>query len=163
MFCILTVAPAAFALDGIYLGAQVGDVTLSGNTAPLYNSTIGYGLDLGFEESSLIELVLHGQHSNHSGAFGDLSVSDAFISAYLHAIRTGDLDFSLGLGPGFYFFSTQGTSSTNFGLNFGVNGDVCLDAFRVGLGVNYHSVFGTTIGDNLWTIMMRFGYVFDIN
>jgi hypothetical protein len=163
--CISAIATSpALALDGIYLGAQVGDVTLSGNNANLYNSAIGYGLDLGFEESSLIDLVLHGQHSNHSGGtLGDLSVTDATISGYLHIIRTGDIDVSLGLGPGFYFFSTPTLSRTNFGLNFGANGDVCLDAFRVGIGVNYHAVFGSTVGANLWTIMMRVGYVFDVN
>ena len=53
------------AVDGFYLGGQIGHVGLTGKTAPTYNNTIGFGLDLGFRSNPLLDIMFSSQYSSH--------------------------------------------------------------------------------------------------
>lgn len=154
---LLLLSAPAFALDGFYLGAQVGHVALTGT--PTFSNAIGFGLDLGVPTGSYLDVVAHIQYSSHSGGPG-LKLFHPTLAAQVHAFRSADFDVSAEAGPGFYFLSA-GTSETKFGLNFGVNGDVLVeDALRLGVGWRYHSVFNTALIGDFWTVMMRVGYQF---
>lgn len=151
------------ALDGFYLGGEIGHVALTGKTAPTYSNTIGFGVDLGFRANPLLDIMFSSQYSSHSGGANGLSVYAETLAASFHFLEANDFDCSLGAGPGFYFFNYSGKTDTMFGLNFGPNVDVKAgDNLRLGLGLRYHVVFSkdTDIGDNIWNIMMRVGYTF---
>lgn len=160
LLCALLVyAAPAFALDGFYLGAQIGHVALTGALRGPFTNAIGFGLDLGVPTGSYLDVVAHLNYSSHGGA-GGLKLFHPTLAAQFHAIRNADFDLSGEIGPGFYFFSAA-TTETKFGINFGVNGDVLVqEALRLGIGWRYHTVFNATTGDDFWTIMMRVGFNF---
>ncbi|MBM4316214.1 MAG: porin family protein [Deltaproteobacteria bacterium] len=151
-----------FAVDGLYLGGQIGHVALTGSAAT-YNNTIGFAADLGFRANPLLDLMFSSQYSSHPGGANGLSVYTETITAQFHVLEANDFDWSLGAGPGFYFFKYSLKTDTMFGLNFGSYLDVKVgDNLKLGLGIRYHKVFRKEgdLGDNLWTLMMRVGYTF---
>lgn len=152
---------AAWAIDGIYLGGELGYVNLSGNTS-IYSNALGFDVDLGIKTNPILDINFQFGYSSHSGGAG-LTLYHPTASANLHVYQMNDFDLSLGLGPGFYFFKTGAITESDFGLNFGVAGDVVVEeAVHVGIGWQWHKVFGGTIGDNFWDLTMRVGYFFSI-
>ncbi len=144
---LLLTAPA-FALDGLYLGAQIGHV---GNFGA--SNTIGFGGDIGFPTGAYLDVVAHIQYSSHSGT----SLFHPTFDAAFHILKTADFDLTGEVGPGFYF--SGGT--TKFGLNFGANGDVIVqDNIHLGLGFREHILFNSG-GTDFYTVMMRVGYSFE--
>lgn len=163
--CLLLIAASLSApcraVDSIYIGGQVGLVALSGDVATHFNNNIGFGGDLGFRTNSLIDLNLSFQTSSHSG----LNLYALPISADVHVGQLYDLDFTLGAGPGFYFWKPgTATTDTKFGLNFGGAVDLIVaDHIKVGMGARYHAIFGgTQTAGSYATVMMRLGYMFDL-
>ncbi len=151
-------AKPARALEGLYVGGQVGNVSLGSPLNNTYSSTLGFGADLGFKTTSQVDLVLSLLASSHSGG---LNLLAPFLSAELHAGHAYDFDFTIGAGPGFYNFKLGGFSETKFGLQFGGAVDFVIDDhFRVGLGTRYHVPFGSGLSSNIWTVTMRAGYLF---
>lgn len=149
-------AKPARALEGLYIGGQVGNVALG---SPISRSSLGFGGDLGFKTTSQVDLVVSLLHASFTGS---TSLLAPFLSAELHAGHAYDFDFTIGAGPGFYNFSVGPFSETKFGLQFGGAVDFVLDDhFRVGLGTRYHVPFGSsTVSSNIWTVTMRAGYLF---
>jgi hypothetical protein len=146
------------AIDGLYLGAQVGQVGLTGSNQNLHGNSIGAGLDLGFRTLSNVEILFQSQLSSHSS---NLKLYSQTLGANLR-LEIPDFEILLGLGPGFYTFS-KATSNTYFGVHWDVAGDVVVtEALRLGLGFRYHSLFGETGADDYWSVMMRFGYLFEL-
>ena len=155
-------APTAQALDGLYLGGEVGHVALTGQKSIDKTNTIGFAIDLGVKVNPVLDLALQFLRSSHSGGANGLTIYGQTVSADFHFFELNDFDLSFGGGPGFYFFNS-GTSNSFFGLNGGLNLDVVVDdRVRVGLGFRYHAVFGGDSVD-LWTTMMRVGYLFSGN
>lgn len=151
-----------FALDGIWLGGEAGYVALSGN-AKTYNNAIGFGLDLGLQLNPSLDLFFHLQTSSHAGGVDGLRLYSQMLSARWHLMQINDFDLTVEGGPGFYFFQTAPLTDTNFGIHFGLGGDVRVDdAIRVGLGTRYNAVFGAKTGDSYWQIMMRLAYLFSL-
>lgn len=151
------------AVEGFYLGGQIGHIGLTGKTSPTYNNTIGFGLDLGFRANPLLDIMFSSQYSSHSGGADGLSLYAETLAASFHILEANDFDWSLGAGPGFYFFKYAVKTESMFGLNMGTNVDVKAgDNLKLGLGLRYHLVFrkDADVGDNIWTIMMRVGYTF---
>jgi opacity protein-like surface antigen len=156
-------ASSVFALDGFYLGGEIGHVALTGKTSPTYNNTIGFAVDLGFRANPLLDILFTSQYSSHSGGGNGLSVYAETLGAHFHLLEANDFDWSVSAGPGFYFFKYLSQTDTMFGLHVGSNIDVKAgDNLKLGLGIRYHKVFrkDSDVGDNLWTIMMRVGYTF---
>lgn len=150
----------ARAVDGVYVGAQVGNVSFTGNSG--LGSAIGFGGDLGLRANPLLDVVYHLQYSSHSGGLAGVKLWSNTLTADFHVLQVNDFDFAILGGPGFYTFSFPGTSQTNFGLNFGANGDVVFDeSLRVGIGFRYHVVMGDNTS-NYWTLMARAGYLFNL-
>jgi hypothetical protein len=152
----------AFPLEGFYLGGQIGHVALTGKTS-FYNNTIGFAMDLGFRTNPLLDLMFSSQYSSHSGGTNGLSLYAETLGANFHVLEANDFDWSLGAGPGFYFFKYLNQTDTMFGIHTGTNIDVKAgDNVRVGIGLRYHTVFrkDSDVGDNFWTVMMRVGYQF---
>lgn len=153
----------ARAVEGIYLGAQVGHVSLTGNTGAAFSNALGFGVDLSFEASHLFNVTTRFQYSTHSGS-GGLDLYHPSLSVDFFLARYAEFLVTLGGGPGFYFFNTAAGNESNFGLNVGLEGDVILnESVRVGLGWRYHGVLGGTVGDNFFTIMMRIGFQFELD
>jgi opacity protein-like surface antigen len=145
-------------VEGVYLGGQVGYTALTGFQP--YNNNIGFAGDLGIRTNPILDLGLHYHHSSHSGGINGLQINAASVSADFHVLEVNDFDFSLGLGPAFFFFNTLSTES-NFGMTFDAAADVEVDDnLRVGLGWRYNTPFGTNTGANFMSIMMRLGYLF---
>ncbi len=160
---LLLACATAFPLDGLYLGAQLGHVALTGKASPLYSNTIGFAVDLGFRTNAILDVLFSSQYSSHMGGGNGVSVYAETIGANFHVLEANDFDLSLGGGPGFYFFKYALKTETIFGLNTSANIDVKVtEHVRIGLGLRYHIVFtkDQDIGDNLWTVMMRMGYLF---
>jgi hypothetical protein len=148
---------ASYAVDGIYIGGQVGLVGLTGAVSTGRDNNIGFGGDLGIRTNSLVDLVFSYQRSTHSG----LTLQSIPISADVHVGNAYDFDFTLGAGPGFYFWDYPGNGG-KFGLNFGGAVDLVVeDHFKVGVGSRYHAVFGGNANaGSYYTIMLRVGYLF---
>ncbi len=163
ILCGLFLCGIAFPLDGFYLGGQIGHAALTGKTAPTYNNTIGFAIDLGFRTNPLLDVLFSSQYSSHIGGANGLSLYSETLGANFHIIDVNDFDVTLGAGPGFYFFKYDNKTDTLFGIQTGSNVDVKAgDNLRIGLGLRYHTLFrkDADIGDNFWTIMMRVGYQF---
>lgn len=144
------------AVDGLYLGAQVGQVGLTGTSQTLHNNAIGFGVDIGFRTLSSVDIIFQSQMSSHSN---DLKLYSQTLGANVR-LEIPDFEISVGLGPGFYTFS-QASSNTYFGVHWDVAGDVVVtDTLRLGLGFRYHSLFGDVGADDFWSVMMRVGYLF---
>jgi len=163
----LSFSGRALAIDGIYLGGQLGHVALTGDAKRNFNNAIGFGADVGFRTSGLFDLIFGFQTSSHGGtaaAGGDLRLTSTTLNADFRLIPGGDFDITAGAGPGLYFFSQGGASETKFGINFGAAVDVNVDdALKVGLGPRYHVVFSSGPGSSsYWTIMARVGYLFEL-
>lgn len=163
---LCVVAGSAQAIDGFYLGGQLGHVGLTEPTSRTYSNTIGFGIDLGVRTNPLLDLVFSFQRSGHSGGGPDgLTLYSQTVSADFHFGEFNDFEFSLGAGPGFYFFKTNAVTESKFGVNAGSQIDVLVDEhLRIGLGARYHAVFagsdpGRTAA-SYWTVMMRLGYLF---
>ena len=155
---LVFVAPCYSAVDGLYLGAQVGQVGLTGTSQQVHNNAIGFGVDIGFRTLSSVEILFQSQMSSHSN---NLKLYSQTLGANIR-LEIPDFEILLGLGPGFYTFS-RGVSNTHFGLHWDVAGDVVVsDSLRLGLGFRYHSLFGDIGADDFWSVMMRFGYLFQV-
>jgi len=135
-------------------------VGLGGRTkAAGHNNGIGYGLDLGLRSNSLIDLIFKLSRSKHSN---NLTLSSILVSADVRLGEIADFGFTLGVGPGFYFFDTGALTETDFGIHAGVGADLWMEeVIRIGLEFRWNSLFSGTVGDNYWTLMMRLGYVFE--
>lgn len=157
---LLMFAPTkAKALEGLYIGGQLGNFALSDSLGKSYKDALGFGGDLGFKTTSMVDLVLSAFYSSHSGPLGGTKIFAPTINAEVHLGRAYDFDFTVGGGPGFYNFSNSLTSETKFGLNFGGAVDFLIDdSFRVGLGTRYHIPFNANT--NIWAVTMRAGYLF---
>lgn len=152
---------SAVALEGIFLGAQLGHVSISGTIGQRHSSSLGFGLDLGLKTSPLLDIMFRLQTSSHSNN-GGLNIYSQTISADFHVFEVDDFEFSFGLGPGFYFYKFTPVTNSHFGINLGLNADVKIEeAMRLGLGFRRHFVMGST-ADSYMAIMMRFGYWFDL-
>lgn len=161
----LALPQVASALDGVYLGAQAGFVSPTGNGASAYKNAVGFGIDLGLRTNPILDLMLGFQYSAHSEnvpGVGDLTSFRQSLTAEIHVARFNDFDVTLGGGPGFYIYKAGGTSDTKFGLNFGGAIDMLVnDTLNVGVGTRYHAVFGTTgTQGGFFTVQMRIGYLF---
>lgn len=140
------------ALDGFYLGGRIGQVELSGS-----DGSIGYGLDIGARANSYIDGIIQISSSSHGN---NLTLTSIVPSAEIQLGRVNDFGFTLGLGPGFYFFKQTGISTSEFGLHGSVGGDLWMeDTLRIGVEWRYHSIFSSS---NLWHAMMRVGYLFEM-
>ncbi len=154
---LVAIALPVQAVDGVYLGGQLGAVGLTG--ARSGNSAIGFGVDLGLQANSVVDVVFHFQTSSHTG----VTIYAPTLSAEIHYAQMNDFDFTLGAGPGFYFFKGPLSTDSNFGINFGTAADLKLDeAIRLGMGVRYNVVFSPAVGTNFWSFMIRAGYFFEM-
>jgi len=157
LFAFLSCTSPLFAIDAVYLGGQVGYVSLTGDPAKNFPNAIGFGADLGLRTNAFVDIVLSFQTSSHSG----LTAYAPFLSADIHLGQLHDFDFIVGAGPGFYFFKTSSGTDSNFGINVGGAIDAVVDdSIRIGLGSRYHAVFNGNRGGSYWTVMMRLGYLF---
>lgn len=160
--CLL-VSTQGYAIEGVYVGGQIGHVGMTGRTATTYSNTIGFGVDLGLRTNNVLDLTAAFQTSAHSGGAG-MNLMSFLLTADYKFAEANDFEFFLSGGPGFYFFKTAALTDTKFGLNFGAIGNVMADEnIRVGLAARYHLVFSSsaaTTGDSYYSIMLRFGYVF---
>ena len=145
------VARPAQALEGFYLGDQVGHAAYGSS------SSLGFGVDLGFKTTSPVDLVISYFRVSDRG----LGINMPTLSGEFHVGHAYDFDFTIGAGPGFYNYSSTIISETKFGLQFGGAVDFLVDEhFRVGLGTRYHMPFGNGYS-NIWTVTMRAGYLFN--
>lgn len=151
---------SAYAIDGWYLGGELGYVDLKGRGS-VYSDALGVSAVVGVRANSILDVVARVGYSSHSGA-GGLTLIHPTMSGDFHLFQMNDLDFTVGLGPGIYLFTRGATTETNFGLNIGIGGDVVLDeSIHLGIGLRWHEIFGGTIGDNFWSIGMRVGVFFE--
>src|SRR5262245_8897631 len=88
----------AMALDGVYLGGQVGFVGLTGDASKVFDNAIGFGADVGFRANPILDLVGSFQHSSHD-KFGGLNLNSAFLSADFHVLNVNDIELTLSGGP----------------------------------------------------------------
>ena len=159
---LLLLGTSAMALDGVYVGGELGQISLTGTTKSVYNNAIGFGLDVGFRINPTLDVMFQSQMSSHSGLAPNLKIYSQTLGANLH-FGMSDFDFTLGMGPGFYTYDS-GVSETHFGIHGDVGADVVVsDGMRVGLGLRYHSLLGATGMDDYWSLMMRVGYIFGMN
>lgn len=129
----------AFSIEGVYLGAQLGHVALTGDTTQSLTNAIGFGGFVGVKTSSLMDVSFHLQMSSHGGGSG-LTLYAPFISADFLLTKMSELELSVGAGPGLYLLQST-TSSSKFGLHAGVAADVVLDdRLRLGLHFRYHKL-----------------------
>lgn len=158
-----------FALEGLYLGVQGGQVQLLGNTKDLHDNAIGFGVDLGLRTQSYLDVMFQSQMSSHTGYTTtakttkgtDLKIYSQTLGANVH-FGSSDFDFTLGGGPGVYFINSA-TSNTYFGLHLAGGADVVVsDEIRVGLQARYHFLFKQELKDDYWSIMARIGYQFEL-
>jgi hypothetical protein len=153
-------SPALCSTDGLYVGAEVGDVGLTGNTGLAFKNALGFGGDVGLRANSFLDVVARGMNSSHSAVLGgpSLSLTSATVSADVRVLDIESIEVALGLGPGFYFLDNAGVSSSKFGLNYGANADAVIsDAVHIGITARYHQVFSS---DDYWMVGMRVGYFF---
>ena len=168
LLSLVSIVPV-FAIDGLYLGVQGGQVQLLGNTKDLHDNAIGFGVDIGIRTQSYLDVMFQSQMSTHTGYTSvakitkatDLKIYSQTLGANIH-FGTSDFDFTLGGGPGVYFINS-GTSNTYFGLHVAGGADVVVsDQLRLGLQARYHFLFKQELKDDYWSIMARIGYQFDL-
>ena len=151
VFCLFTSHPAK-AVDGVYLGGVLGATGFTG--AATGDTALTFGVDLGLQASSLVDVMFHFQTSSHTGA----TLYAPTMSAEMHWAQVNDFDFTIGFGPGMYFVKSPLATTSNFGINFGTAADLKIDdAIRLGMGVRYNVVFS---GTNFYSVLFRFGYLF---
>jgi len=161
LFFFLFGSSFGLALDGIYLGGQVGQVGLTGTSSSQHQNAIGFGLDIGLKSNPLVDLVFQSQWSSHSGSPQGLKIFSQTLGVMGH-LEITDFDFTVGLGPGFYNFS-RATSQTHFGLHWDAGADLILSRhLRTGLAFRYHSLFGEGGADDFWSVMMRVGTIIEL-
>jgi len=150
----------ALAIDGVYVGAEVGAIGGASSDAlgnQWLDTQIGYGGDLGVGVNNLFDVMARVMHSSHNS--GTLSLTSTTLAADFHVLDMGDFVVSLGAGPGFYFLSGSGLSTTKFGLNYGGEVDVVLSQLvHLGVGGRFHQVFS---GNDYWAATMRIGFMFN--
>jgi len=160
---LFLVSTQGYALDGIYVGGNIGHVGMSGRTAATFSNTIGFGVDLGLRANPVLDVTAAFQASSHSGGAG-MSLLNFMLTADYKFAEMNDFEFFLTGGPGFYFFKTVAATDSKFGLNIGTTGNVMVDEnIRVGLNFRYHFIFNSAAGvsgDNYYSVMLRFGYFF---
>lgn len=158
-----------FAIEGLYLGIQAGQVQLLGNTKELHDNTIGFGVDLGIRTQSYLDVIFQSQVSSHTGYTSsakttkgtDLKIYSQTLGANIH-FGTADFDFTFGGGAGAYI-TKAATSNTYFGLNLSGGADVVVsDQIRLGLQGRYHFLFKQELQDDYWSVMARIGYQFEL-
>lgn len=166
---LLAVSPL-FAIEGLYFGAQAGQVQLRGETQTFHDNAIGFGIDIGIRTQSYLDVMFQSQLSTHDGytsaskttKSNSLKIYSQTLAANVHFGNT-DFDFTLGGGPGAYIMSAQQTN-TYFGLHLDGGSDIIIsDQFRVGLQGRYHFLFKQELRDDYWSIMARIGYQLDIS
>lgn len=166
---IISISPI-YAIEGLYLGVQGGQVQLLGTTKDLHDNAIGFGVDIGLRTQSYLDVMFQSQMSTHTGYTSstkitkgtDLKIYSQTLGANFH-FGTTDFDFTLGGGPGVYFINS-GTSNTYFGLHVAGGADVAVsDEIRVGLQARYHFLFKQELKDDYWSIMARIGYQFPLD
>lgn len=162
-------ASHAVAIEGMYVGGELGHFAYTGESRSNFNNTIGFGGNLGFRTSALIDLMLGFQYSSFgvtpSTVFGEsLTLFSTTATAEFHVGQVYDFDLILGLGPGLYFPASGASSDTKFGINFGGAVDLLVDDnLRVGVGIKAHNVFASTaLFSNYWAITARVGYFFNM-
>lgn len=167
-FLLLLSAPL-FAIEGLYLGVQGGQVQLLGSTNDLHDNAIGFGVDIGIRTQSYLDVMFQSQMSSHTGYTSpakttkgtDLKIYSQTLGANVH-FGTSDFDFTLGGGPGAYIMNST-TSNTYFGLHLAGGADVVVsDQIRLGLQGRYHFLFKQELKDDYWSIMARIGYQFEV-
>ncbi len=147
-------------MDGLYAGVRGGHVGLIDTAKTAYGDAIGYGMDFGIRPQPFLDLLCQFTQSIHPSG---LRMTSAFVSADVRMIETGDVDFILSLGPGFYMSNRTGSSNTKFGIHGGFGGDIWIEnVVRLGMEVRWHGVFSRDIADNYWTVMVRSGYLFNL-
>ena len=153
------VAKPAYALDSIYVGAQVGHVALTGG-AGVYSNSLGFGGEIAFRTNPILDVALRSQYSSHAGGAG-LGLWSNTLSADFLVGNFNDIEFFLGGGPGFYQFA-QAAKASRFGLHAEAYGDLAVGKnLKLGLSWRYHGVFDPAAGEgSYWTIMMRAGFTF---
>lgn len=147
------------AVEGFYIGGQVGYLALTNSTTPTIGNALGFGVDLGFRTNPVLDLTFGSQLSAHSGG---LSLWANTVSASYMVGVVNDIEFFIGGGPGFYAFNNTGATEAKFGLHAGFHGDLVVsDAVKIGLGWRFHGIFGPAINQSsYWQIMMRVGFYF---
>jgi hypothetical protein len=151
----LAVSTPALAVDGIYVGGEVGAVGLSSSFGSS-STAIGFGGDLGVRVNPLIDVVGRVMHSSHTGT----TLTSTTFSADFRLAEVNDFEFAIGAGPGFYFLGGDGLSVTKFGLNYGGNVDVVVnETVHIGVGARYHHTLSSTTA-NHWMVTMRVGFLF---
>lgn len=154
-------SPRAQALDGFYLGAEVGAVGPLGSSAG-YNSAFGGGIDLGFFANPIVELRLRGLYASMGGTAPAPSVRllAGTLSGEFHVLDISDIELVLGAGPGFYSFD-NGTGESLFGIQGGLELVMKLDeGIRIGFGFRLHAPLSAKIGSTLFTALVGIGYQF---
>ncbi len=155
-----------WAVDGFYLGGQLGHIGLSGDVSRTYSNSIGFGADLGVKVNSNLDLMLNTHWSSHSGRGNGNKIFATYLSAEAHLMDVNDVLLSVAAGPGLYFFNTDTGKESNFGLHIGGIVDVMADEnLKVGVGILYHGVFSgnSVTSGKLWTALVRLSYFFESN
>ncbi|MFM8269509.1 MAG: outer membrane beta-barrel protein [Pseudomonadota bacterium] len=168
LFLVLLAFPL-YAIEGLYLGLQAGQVQLAGSAKELNDNAIGFGLDLGIKTQSYLDVMFQSQISSHTGYTTaskttpgtNLKIYSQTLGANFH-FGNPDFDFSLGGGPGLYFVNSV-NSNSYFGLHIAGGADVLVsDEIRLGLQARYHFLFQPQKRDDYWSIMARAGYQFNL-
>lgn len=152
-----------YCISKMYIGLRAGEVAMTGNAMSNYKNSIGYGVDIGFKGIARdVDLNLQSQVSPHSGP-GDLKLQAHSVSFEFHPLDLTDLDVTLGIAPGLYFYKRDTGTQTRFGLNLGAVADLLVrDRVHLGFASRYHLLSESPVSGNFWTFMARVGYEFPI-
>ena len=164
LFLGIVLGANTFALEGFYLGGQVGAVGLGGAAAAAgYGSALGFGVNLGFRTNSRVDVLFEFQTSSHAAPGATLTQFPLNLVAQIHLFNANDFDFSVAAGPGIYIIRPGAISETDFGLQGAANIDLLVEE-KLNLGVSfaYNALVNATAGGSFWTLMMRFGYLFPL-
>ena len=152
--------PAFANMQGLYIGANGGQVGFTGAAADKINTSIGYGVDVGLRTSRRWEVAAHLQNSAHSG-LSDMRVTSQGISIEGRPFNLSDMEITVGAGAGVYLFH-QDVTEAKLGINIGGAADIVLDKHvHIGTASRVHFLSNGPYSGNYWTLMLRVGYVFD--
>lgn len=157
LLVVMVTSVTSHAIDGVYLGGRLGQFGLTGTNKTLHGSAIGYGIDLGIRSNAFMDAMIQYSSSSHRA----LNLSSLLFTAELGLGDASEFGFSLGIGPGFYFFDRIGVKNTYFGIHGSLAGDMYLsDALKAGMVFRWNGVFNP--GDNYLSLMLRVGYLFEL-
>jgi hypothetical protein len=164
IFCALLPSTDARALSSLYVGGIVGVEGYLGNSIDSPADGFAYGANLGLRVTKNFELLGTLVTSNHNTASqNNLKLAYPMLSLQVHPFELAELDFSFGVGGGYFLQTENGNTDGKFGVEVNTTIDYVMQkVFLIGLEGRVNRVFSPAIGGSFYSVILRVGCIIDL-